>query len=63
MFLIIALVLFGIYVTNVFLGATSDTAFMTDVPEMVTLFIAAVFFTVGILQREAAAKANDKNTE
>ncbi|MEM9393165.1 MAG: hypothetical protein AAGA38_04865 [Pseudomonadota bacterium] len=63
MFLILAAVFFGIYVTNVFLGATSSSAFMGDVAEMVTLFIAAIFFTVAILKREAAAKSQDNKSE
>ncbi|MDJ0859155.1 MAG: hypothetical protein QNI90_04750 [Dinoroseobacter sp.] len=57
MYLGAAIVFFGIYVTNVFLGATSSSAFMGDVAEMLTLFVAAIFFTIAILRREAAAKS------
>lgn len=57
MFLALSCVIFVIYVTNVFLGATSGSAFMGDVAEMVTLFIAAILFTVAILKRESAAKS------
>lgn len=61
MFLLIAGILFAVYVTNVFLGATSGSAFMGDVAEMITLFCAAIFFTVAILKREAQEKAKQNN--
>ncbi len=63
MFLALATIFFGVYVTNVFLGATSDAAFMGDVAEMITLFVAAIFFTIAILKREAAAKSQENNSE
>lgn len=36
---------------------------MGDVSEMVTLFISAIFFTAGILKREAQAKSKENSTE
>lgn len=62
MALIVAIILFGLYVANVVLGATTGAPILNDVQEMVLLFTAAIFFTAAILQREAADKdRQDKN--
>ena len=61
-YLIIAAALFGIFVTNVALGAFGATQFLGDVGEMIMLFAASIAFTVAILRREAAARrTKDKN--
>ena len=57
MFLIIAAVVFGIYIVNVVLGATGGAAFVGDVGEMLLLFAAAIAFVIAVLRREAAEKA------
>ena len=56
MFLILAVACFGLYVANVVLGALANAAFMGDVAEMISLFIASIAFTVAILKRETAAQ-------
>ncbi|WP_424970732.1 hypothetical protein [Dinoroseobacter sp. S76] len=62
MTLIVAIILFGLYVGNVVLGATTGAPILNDVQEMVLLFAAAIAFTAAILQREAADKdRQDKN--
>ena len=57
MFLIIAAVVFGIYIVNVVLGATGGATFVGDVGEMLLLFAAAIAFVIAVLRREAAEKA------
>ena len=57
MALAIAAILFAVFVTNVFLGATGGSLFLTDVQEMIILFATSISFVVGILKREAAARA------
>ena len=59
MFLIISFVIFGIYIANVFLGATSGNPFVGDVAEMVLLFAASISFVIAVLRREAAEKNKD----
>lgn len=54
--LIGAIILFGVFVVNVALGASSNSAFLTDVQEMMVLLAVAVLFVIAILQKEAAAK-------
>lgn len=62
MFLGLSAVVFTIYVGNVVLGAMTSAPFFNDVTEMVILFIAAILFTVAILQKEAAdPDRKDKN--
>ena len=57
MALAIAAILFAVFVTNVFLGATGGSQYLTDVHEMIILFATSIAFVVAILKREAAAKA------
>ncbi len=53
MALALSAILFGVFVLNVFLGATSRTHFMGDVQEMIVLFAASIAFVAAILRREA----------
>ncbi len=53
--LIVALVFFAVFVANVVLGSTSNSAFLGNVGEMLVLLGASVAFVVGILAKEAAA--------
>lgn len=56
MYLIIAGLIFSIYVLNVLLGALASASFMGDVSEMIVLSIASVAFVVAILKRERDAQ-------
>lgn len=58
--LLCALVLFTLYFANVALGAARMGAPLGDVGEMLMLFASALFFVVGILQREAKVKKTRK---
>jgi len=62
MALVIAGVCFLAYVGNVLLGALADSAILSDVSEMVILFIASIFFVAAILRREADAKNTSDNS-
>jgi hypothetical protein len=63
MFLILAVVLFGLYVANVVLGALAGNAFMGDVAEMISLFAASIAFTIAILKRETAERRRKSEEE
>ena len=63
MFLILAVVFFGLYVANVVLGALARRAFMGDVAEMIVLFLASIAFTVAILKRETDAQKRRSDEE
>lgn len=54
--LIGALLLFMIYAVNVGLGAASNSAFMSDVSEMLVLVGVAILFVIAVLKKEADAK-------
>lgn len=54
--LIVAGILFSVFVANVVLGSTSNAAFLGNVGEMLVLLGASVAFVVAILAREAAAR-------
>ena len=56
MALIIAILLFGVFCADVFLGALAGTSFLGDVQEMLMLFAATIAFVVAILRREKQAK-------
>ncbi len=56
-----ALICFLIYFGNVAMGAAGLGAPLGDVAEMLTLFAATIFFVIGILMREAAAKRAGKD--
>lgn len=51
-----AIGLFLVFAVNVALGATSGTAFLSDVGELLVLGAAAVLFVIAILKEEADAK-------
>lgn len=51
-----ALVVFLVFFTNVLLGSAGLTSFLSDVGEAVTLFVAVLFFAIGILLAEAEQK-------
>lgn len=54
-------VLFAIFFLNVFLGATGQGTYLTEVQEMLLLGASALLFVAAILKREAdAKKSNDK---
>ncbi len=54
--LIGAIVLFVIYAVNVALGAATNSAFMSDVGEMLILGAVAILFVIAILKKEADAR-------
>jgi hypothetical protein len=54
--LIGALILLMVFAVNVALGATSNSAFLSDVQEMLALSGVAILFVIAILKREADAK-------
>lgn len=58
MALILASILFGVFVINVAMGALADMRFLTDVTEMLLLFAASIAFVAAILKQEAASKKN-----
>ena len=47
---------FAIYLINVFVGAAGMKAYLSDVTEMLTLFVACIVFVVAVLWCETAAK-------
>ncbi len=51
---ILAATLLALFVANVVTGALTGAPVVGSVPEMLVLLGAAISFTVGILQREAA---------
>lgn len=59
MALVIATVLFFGFFINVVYGATTGTQLLTDVQEMLVLFVASIAFVAAVLRREAQSK--DKN--
>ena len=56
MFLVLSIMLFLVFATNVGLGSFGSTPFLGDIGEMLLLFSAAISFVVAILQRESAAQ-------
>lgn len=55
MALLASAVLFAVFMANVVMGSLGD-AFLSNVSEMLVLFMAAVAFVVAILRYEAAAQ-------
>lgn len=51
-----AAILLAAFVGNVILGATSNSAILGNVGEMLLLLTAAILFVIGILKKEADAK-------
>jgi hypothetical protein len=56
MALIGSVILLAVFVLNVALGATSNSAFLGDVGEMLLLLSASILFVIAILKKEADAK-------
>ncbi|MFT5066069.1 MAG: putative permease [Yoonia sp.] len=54
--LIGATLLLVIFAVNVGLGSTSNSAFLSDVGEMLMLICVAILFVIAILKKEADAK-------
>ncbi|WP_206454558.1 hypothetical protein [Aurantimonas marina] len=49
-----AAVVFAVFVANIVIGTSGGRVFLSDVGEMLTLFLASVLFVVAVLQREQA---------
>lgn len=58
-----ALGAFMLFFGNVALGASGRGEVLGDVGEMLTMFAAALLFTVGVLQREAAATRAEREQQ
>ena len=56
MALIGSVILLAVFVLNVALGATSNSAFLGDIGEMLLLLSASILFVIAILKKEADAK-------
>lgn len=52
MALIISALIFGTFVLDVVLGALTGQSFLTDVQELLVVFVASIAFVVAILKRE-----------
>lgn len=63
MFLVFAVMLFGIFATNVALGSFGSTVFLGDVGEMLMLLASSIAFVVAVLKREAATRSSYSNQE
>ena len=60
----LSLLIFAIYFLNVLIGGPLNRKpWMNDVQEMLTLFVAVIFFVAGTLCREAQSDRSDGNTE
>jgi ABC-type polysaccharide/polyol phosphate export permease len=57
--LLAALACFAVYFANVLAGAFGSGVLFRDVTEMLLLLASCVFFVIGILAREAAARPGD----
>ena len=57
--IIVTCVIFLIYFSNVVAGATGIGVFLSDVMEMLTLFVACGVFVVGMLAHERAAMSKN----
>lgn len=56
---IVTCIIFLVYFSNVVAGAAGVGVFLSDVWEMLTLFIACICFVVAMLAHERSAKAAD----
>jgi len=59
--LTVSAILFAVFALNVFMGATANANFLTDVQEMLLLLAASIAFVAAILRREALARKSDKD--
>ncbi|WFE91146.1 hypothetical protein K1718_07270 [Roseibium porphyridii] len=57
MFLIVAAVLFAVFVINVSIGSFGGTPFFGNVGEMILLLAVSIAFTATILKKEAIKRA------
>ncbi|WP_298813072.1 hypothetical protein [uncultured Roseibium sp.] len=57
MYLIVAAVLFAVFVINVSIGSFGGTPFFGNVGEMILLFAVSIAFTATILKKEAIKRA------
>lgn len=55
-------IVFAVFVTNIVIGASGGQVFLSDVGEMLTLFLACAFFVIAVLQREYARAAGEPRT-
>ena len=51
-----AFILFVVFAVNVGMGSFANASFLTDVQEMLLLFVVAILFVIAILKKEAASK-------
>ena len=51
--------LFAVFLVNVLMGSFGGNGFLSDVSEMLVLFVSAIFFVIAILKKEAEAKETD----
>jgi microsomal dipeptidase-like Zn-dependent dipeptidase len=47
---------FAVFVANVIIGATGGQAFLSDIAEMIALFVACIGFVVVVLHQEYVQK-------
>lgn len=59
MMLIAAGVLFAAFVINVTMGSITGSAVLSDVHEMILLFITAICFSAAVLRKEALAQKSE----
>ena len=56
---VIGFVLFSVFIANLFIaGILKLPAFLSDVQDMLTLFLSVGFFVLGIVQNEAEAETD-----
>ena len=66
LFVIVTCIIFAVYFSNVVAGASGAGVFLSDVGEMLTLFVACGCFVIAMLAHERAARgkaadpANDR---
>lgn len=58
MALLVSGILFGLFVLNVLSGALMSQVYLSDVQEMLLLFVASIVFVAAILKREADSKGD-----
>ncbi len=63
MALLISALLVVVFVANVAIGSVSGNPILGNVPEMLLLFAASIFFVAAILKHEAAAKNKSNNDQ
>lgn len=61
--LLVAGAVFAIFVANVVIGAMGASVFLSDVAEMLILFLASVLFVVAVLRRERSETPVDTLSE